>query len=279
MRVLNSGEIEALLGAADEVFRPVLATAVFSGLRQGELLGLTWRDVDLAAGVIRVRWQWDRTGERVEPKTPGAVRDVIMLPALGRLLREHRARSPFSLDHHPVFASGRGTPLHYRNLSRRGLEAAALRAGLVGEGRPRLRFHDLRHSFASLLISEGLDVVFVSRQLGHADASHHAQGVRAPLRSGAARRSGAGRFGGPVWNNLGTHRWRRTAKRGCCGGRSGGRNPAFLHERRLAAFRASGLGDKRSRVQISAPRSEKAPLRRGFPLSRLSGTLGCADPT
>jgi integrase len=85
-----------------------------------------------------------------------------------------------------------GTPLHYRNVVRRGLGSAVERAGLSASR--QLRFHDLRHTFASLLIAEGADVVFVSRKLGHAsvkttldvyahlfDAAEHGQRFRAAL--------------------------------------------------------------------------------------------------
>ena len=69
-RVLTREEIGQLLAAARGVFRPLLATAVFTGLRLGELLGLVWANVDFDAGFIRVRRQLDRDGSRVEPKTP-----------------------------------------------------------------------------------------------------------------------------------------------------------------------------------------------------------------
>jgi integrase len=167
-RVLERTEISAILLAANPKFRPLIATAIFSGLRLGELLGLAWRDIDFDAGYIRVRKQLDRDGQRVVPKTPQAVREVVMMPALGRVLREHRLRSPYSSDNDCVFASERGTPLNYRNVERRGLDAAAARAALNGPGRQKLRLHDARHTFASLMIAEGLDVVTVSRQLGHA---------------------------------------------------------------------------------------------------------------
>ena len=62
MRILNSEEIDAVLRVATPAYRNVLATAVFTGLRQSELLGLTWADVDLDAGVVRVRRQLDRGG-------------------------------------------------------------------------------------------------------------------------------------------------------------------------------------------------------------------------
>jgi integrase len=168
MRVLDSAGIERLLGSAPARYRALLATAVFTGLRQGELLGLTWADVDLDGGLVSVRKQLDRHGQRVEPKTPQAVREVGLMPALVRTLRTHRADA-FSRGVAKasdfVFASETGTPLHYRNVVRRGLDKAMRDAGLDEAG--RLRFHDLRHTFASLVIAQGLNVVFVSRQLGH----------------------------------------------------------------------------------------------------------------
>jgi integrase len=78
------------------------------------------------------------------------------MPALARMLRTHREQR-FALGQaRPedfVFGTFHGTPLHYRNVVRRGLDAAVDRAGLVAA--PRLRFHDLRHTFASLLIAKG----------------------------------------------------------------------------------------------------------------------------
>ena len=116
------------------------------------------------------------------------------MPALARLLREHQAASRFSKKGDYVFASHKGTPLHYRNLAQRGLAKAVEDAGLDGDGLPRLRWHDLRHTFASLLIAQGANVVFVSRQLGHAspditlrvyahlfDQAEHAQRARDAL--------------------------------------------------------------------------------------------------
>jgi integrase len=86
------------------------------------------------------------------------------MPALGRLLREHKLASPFSRDDDFVFCTARGTPHGYRNIERRGLDAAAEKAGLDD-----LHFHDLRHTFASMMIELGADIVFLSNQLGHAN--------------------------------------------------------------------------------------------------------------
>jgi integrase len=199
MRILDRAEIGKLLVAAGPRYRPLLATAVFTGLRQGELLGLTWADVNFADGVVHVRKALDRSGERVEPKTANAVRDVVLMPTLGRLLREHKLASAFARPTDYVFASYVGTPLYWRNVSKRGLEVAVKRAGLDCDGRARLRFHDLRHTFASLLIAEGSNVVFASRQLGHAsprmnldvyahlfDRAEHAQRASDALEAGFA---------------------------------------------------------------------------------------------
>lgn len=182
MRVLDTDGIARMLEASPKRYRALLATAVFTGLRQGELLGLQWADVDLEAGVLHVRKQADRHGNRVEPKTQQAVRDVGLMPALVQTLRAHKERAFAHRLAKPtdyVFASETGTPLHYRNVVRRGLDKAAEEAGLVSSAQERkraktegrdvesLRFHDLRHTFASLLIAQGLNVTFVSRTLGH----------------------------------------------------------------------------------------------------------------
>src|SRR5215217_1036258 len=105
------------------------------------------------------------------------------------MLRTHKMASRFKQDTDLVFPSATGQPMNGRNLSRRGLEKALTDAKL-----DRLRFHDLRHTFASLLIGEGLNVVFVSRQMGHSspditlrvyshlwDASEHAAQAGAAL--------------------------------------------------------------------------------------------------
>ena len=192
--MLDRDEIGRLLSAATPAYRTLLATAVFTGLRQGELLGLTWADIDFEDSLVRVSKQLDRSGERVAPKTLQAVREVTLMPALGRVIREHKLRSPFARPEDPVFASQAGTPLYWRNVSVCGLAGAFERARIEP---PRPRFHDLRHTFASLLVSEGLNVVYVSRQLGHAspditlrvyahlfDRAEHAQRARDALEAG-----------------------------------------------------------------------------------------------
>ena len=92
------------------------------------------------------------------------------MPSLATLLREHKLGSAYSSPADPVFVTRTGRPLYYRNLIR-GLRLALTKAGLDGDGQPRLRFHDLRHTYASLLIAQGLNIAFIGNQLGHASPS------------------------------------------------------------------------------------------------------------
>lgn len=163
--VLNGEEIGRLLGAAPRRYRALLATAVLSGLRQGELLGLHWRDVDFEKEVIRVRSALDRRQRDVEPKTPTALRDVVLMPALSQVLQQHKRESQFDQADDYVFTTRVGTPENYAHLGSRVLNPVLKQAEL-----PHLRWHDLRHTFASLLIAGGANVTFVSRQLGHSSS-------------------------------------------------------------------------------------------------------------
>jgi integrase len=166
-----------LLAACLPTYRPLLATALYSGMRLSELLGLTWAELDLGEGLIQVRYQLSRAREdkparRVRLKTAAAVREIPLLPQLGALLKQHKLASPHSRDADYVFCTALGTPLGARNVERRGLGRAADLAGLNPEELPRLRVHDLRHTFAShLIVDLKLDVAQVSKILGHARPS------------------------------------------------------------------------------------------------------------
>ncbi len=87
------------------------------------------------------------------------------------LLKKHKLASGFSKDEHYVFVTSAGTPFYYKNVANRGLNEAAKEAGLNRDGVPKLSCHDLRHTYGSHLVLSGLDVVRVSRQLGHARPS------------------------------------------------------------------------------------------------------------
>ena len=148
------------------------------GLRQGELLGLSWADVDLELGTIRVRQALQRVDGRlvlVEPKSATSHR-LVSLPELVRLaLRAHVARQhrdrllagPRWRDdpRELVFRSTIGTPLDGITVTRR------FQRILRDAGLPRQRFHDLRHACASLLLAQGVAPRVVMEQLGHSQIS------------------------------------------------------------------------------------------------------------
>ena len=195
-RVLDRDEIGRLLAATPSVYRPILATKVFSGLRVMELLGLCWRSVDLEEGVIHVRYQLTRGSKQTparldELKTGSARRDVVLLPELVVLLREHRRRAfqrGLAREHDYVFATREGTAFNYRNVAQRGLTSAADTAGLNPEGKARLTLHDLRHTFGSHLVRQGADVVTVSSSDGSRPTKHHARRLFARVRGRSAPR-------------------------------------------------------------------------------------------
>ncbi|MEX5717823.1 site-specific integrase [Geodermatophilus maliterrae] len=170
---LPAQQVEALLEAIrgdrpESLHRVMLAT----GLRRGEALALHWRDVDLDAAVIRVRWTLSRTSAGPGlglPKTEKSRRTVpLPVPAV-ETLRAHRKRQAAeqlaagSLWQASglVFTSEIGTPLEPRNALRR-FEALAERAGLRG-----VRLHTLRHSAASFLLAAGTHMKVVQEHLGH----------------------------------------------------------------------------------------------------------------
>jgi integrase len=170
-RVFSSDELRRLLACTTPRYRVLLATAAYTGLRQSELLGLLWREVDFEAGYLRVRKQLDRDGRRVPPKTEQAVREVALAPKLALLLREHRVASPRSSDDDFVFVNEAGQPFDHHNVRQRGFDRAA-RLAKLNEGQSRkATFHDLRRTYGSMLIAAGADIAHVSRQMGHANPS------------------------------------------------------------------------------------------------------------
>jgi integrase len=175
-RVLSRSELARLFAACPRRYRPLLATGAYTGMRLSEVLALTWEDIDFAGGVIHVRHQLARgrrgvPPHRIPPKTGASVREIPVLPQLAAVLRKHKRRSDYAARSDYVFATSNGTPFLHHNVSKRVLRRATVDAGLDRDGR-RVRFHDLRHTFAShLIIDIRLDVVQVSRILGHARTS------------------------------------------------------------------------------------------------------------
>lgn len=135
------------------------------GLRLGEACGLQWQDFNKDAGTLTIERQWTRLGEYTDIKTAAARRRIPLSHEIRDELIALYLRSSFSGDVQPIFASTRGAPLTHRNVTRRGFEAAAERAGIEG-----VSFHKLRHAAASRLIEAGLSPVVVAKILGHAVA-------------------------------------------------------------------------------------------------------------
>lgn len=173
---LEADQLRRLLAVATEYRIGALVTvAATTGLRQGELLGLGWADIDFGAGTLTVRRSlaraWEGGYRLAEPKTAKSRRTIHMpAAALEALRREQReqeasriaARTAWQDVDGLVFTDALGRPLRADTVSK------AWHALLVAAGLPRVPFHGLRHSAATALITLGVPLRVVSDLLGHA---------------------------------------------------------------------------------------------------------------
>src|SRR5215213_12023560 len=142
------------------------------GLRQGELLGLRWEDVDLEAGKLQVRrtLSLTRDGHVFEPPKNGKGRSIELTQSSAYALRSHlqhqlkeiEALGDEYRDQGLIFPGEKGQPMRPWTLTRK-LQRMLERVGL-----PHIRFHDLRHTCATLLLGKGVHPKFVQELLGHA---------------------------------------------------------------------------------------------------------------
>lgn len=138
-------------------------TAAMTGLRQGELLALRWRDVDWNAGKLRVRRNYVR-GHWVTPKSRRGSRSVLLADQVANELRGHFERSAYQADDDLVFAHPeKGTVLDHSDLVRR------FKKALSAAGVRPIRFHDLRHTFGTRMAAEGAAPRKLQEWMGHAD--------------------------------------------------------------------------------------------------------------
>lgn len=187
VRPLDPEQARTFLAAiSDDRLQALYAVALALGLRQGEALGLRWSDVDLDAGTLAVRValcqlpkavrpNGGRRGTRyalVEPKTSRSRRTLVLPALVVAGLREHRRRQlEERIAAGPrwrgtwglVFTTPIGTPLDSRNVTK------AFQTVLETAGLPRLRFHDLRHSCATLMLVQGINPRVVMATLGHSN--------------------------------------------------------------------------------------------------------------
>lgn len=163
MRFLEPAAVRAFLEKAKPEWRTLFLCAVTTGMRRGELVALRWGDVDWQSGRIWVRRNANRHGDFQEPKSRGSVRAIAMPASLVSALRLHRMASLFKGEDDLIFSTAKGTLLDGHNVVEREFKPTLRRAGLA-----TIRFHDLRHTFASLLIAQGAHPKLISEQLGHA---------------------------------------------------------------------------------------------------------------
>lgn len=177
---LNAEQARAFLDACkDDRHECLYVVSLTCGLRMGEALGLKWSDVDLDTGTLRVNRQLQRTRrngdksgtlEFSEPKNassrtldlPKRALEALRVHRKSQLEAQLRAGSEWQ-DNGLVFATGKGTPLEAQNIVNRFFKPLLKRAGP-----PNIRWHDLRHTYATLLLARGTHPTYVQKSLGHA---------------------------------------------------------------------------------------------------------------
>jgi integrase len=157
-------------------FYALFAVALGTGLRQGEILALAWEDIDLQKATLTVRRSLSETRQGFtfkEPKTAAGRRTIALPPFVVESLVERKAAMmKAGRMAAPVFSSRTGKPLYKRNVLTAFFAAVKAANAVAADGQvipAGLRFHDLRHTSASLLLSQGQSLRAVSQRLGHAN--------------------------------------------------------------------------------------------------------------
>jgi integrase len=172
---LNAEQVQQLLTAAQGHKQEALfVLALATGMRRGEILGLKWQDISFATSMLQVRRTLNYVPYRgfieAEPKTEKSRRSIILPPFALETLKQHYNRQQEAKlkagnawqDRDLVFCNSIGTPLDPKSQVRVQLNALLQKAGL-----PHIRFHDLRHSTATMLLSMGIHPKVVQELLGH----------------------------------------------------------------------------------------------------------------
>ncbi|HRQ25789.1 site-specific integrase [Hyphomicrobium sp.] len=176
VEILDAGQIALVLERlSGHPLYEISALALATGMRRGELLGLRWADIDLDGAAVRVERSLEETkaGLRLKPpKTKRGRRSISLPPSAVQVLRDHKVRQ---LEHRVALGLGKLEPealvfceLDGSPMSPRAITGAWRRA-CVSLKLPLVMLHALRHTHASALIAAGLDVVTISRRLGHAN--------------------------------------------------------------------------------------------------------------
>jgi integrase len=178
MSVWDEAQVLMFLTAASgSYYEALYHLAVVTGMRQGELFGLKWSDLQWNTGMLYIQRQGQRVPGKgwsfIEPKTRAAGRPIRLGPGTIDVLRRHKERHDLEreavgkrwVNNNLVFPNGVGNPMEPSNMRldfNRVLEEAGL---------PKIRFHDLRHTAASLMLNNNIPPLVVSRILGHSRPS------------------------------------------------------------------------------------------------------------
>lgn len=169
-------EVQTMLAEADGRWRPLLITAIFTGMRSSELRGLTWADLDFERKVIYVRQRADHWGKIGAPKSAAGDRNIPMSPMVGDALSEWRLSCPRAAAGAEgpdgrlwlVFPNGNGNVENHANIANRGFYPLQIAAGIIDRtGKAKYGLHALRHFFASWTIERGFSPKRVQTLLGH----------------------------------------------------------------------------------------------------------------
>jgi len=159
--ILTPEQIRNFLEAVtDQKYHTLFLTAIMTGARQGEILGLRWSDVDFSKKQISINRTFNM-GRFFTPKTKGSTRQIDLAPMAVKALAEWKLANG-GKDDDLVFPNAAGEPMNYSNMVQRYYRKALKDAGI-----PQIRFHDLRHTYASLLLAQGENVKYIQTQMGH----------------------------------------------------------------------------------------------------------------
>ena len=178
MQVLDESQVlRFLLAARGNRYEAFFHLAIVTGMRQAELFGLKWPDLHWESGVLevhrQVQWVPGQSWSLIEPKTKAGRRTIKLWENMLQALRKHQERQQVEKelagerwqDHDFIFPSTVGTPSNPSNMR------IHFNKILADAGVPKVRFHDLRHTAASLMLNHRLPVIVVAKVLGHSKPS------------------------------------------------------------------------------------------------------------